>query len=175
MQSRTLRSYLAMFKVLDLSAIPDRKDNLGNEGYSQHAMIRAFIVKSREHIESIPRLIDYLDGNPILAEMCGFPNGKLPHSSQFYRFNANTKHTLIENLFYSINKKLVEQGVIHLDTFIMDSKPVLASTPENNLKNSDRNLTDKEKIPKRNPQATLCYLANPPITPQHSFGAIGTM
>ena len=52
MQSRTLRSYLEMFKMLDLSAIPERKHNLGNEGYSQHAMIRAFIVKTREHIES---------------------------------------------------------------------------------------------------------------------------
>lgn len=165
MQSRTLRSYLEMFKMLDLSTIPDRKHNLGNEGYSQHAMIRAFIVKSREHIESIPRLIDYLDGNPILAEMCGFPYGKLPHSSQFYRFIAKTKHSLFENLFYSIDKKLIEQDVVTMETFIMDSKPVLAATSENNLKNSDRNLTDKGKKPKRNPQATLCYLAK---SPDHS-------
>lgn len=52
-----------------------------------------------------------------------------------------------------------------MDTFIMDSKPVLAATSENNLKNSDRNLTDKGKKPKRNPQATLCYLAK---SPDHS-------
>lgn len=164
-QSRTLRSYLEMFKMLDLSAIPERKHNLGNEGYSQHAMIRAFIVKSREHIESIPRLIDYLDGNLILAEMCGFPDGKLPHSSQFYRFIAKTKHSLLENLFYSNNKKLIEQNIVTLDIFIMDSKPVLAATRDNNLKNSDRNLTDKEKKPKRNPEATLCYLSK---SPDHS-------
>jgi hypothetical protein len=160
-QSRTLRSYLEMFKMLDLSAIPERKHNLGNEGYSQHAMIRAFIVKSREHIESVPRLIDYLDGNPILAEMCGFP-GKLPHSSQFYRFLAKMKHSLIENLFYSSNKKLIELKIVTLDIFIMDSKPVLAATKENNQKNPDRNLKDKEKKPKRNPQATLSYFAKSP-------------
>jgi hypothetical protein len=164
-QSRTLRSYLEIFKMLDLSTMPERKHNSGNTGYSQHAMIRAFIVKSREHIESIPRLIDYLDGNPILAEMCGFPGGKLPHSSQFYRFNAKTKHSHIENLFYSTNKKLIEQKIVTLDTFIMDSKPVLAASRDNNLKNSDRNLTDKEKKPKRNPEATLCYLAK---SPDHS-------
>ena len=55
------------------------------------------------------------------------------------------KHSLIENLFYSSNKKLIEQKVVTMDTFIMDSKPVLAATRENNLKNSDRNLTDKGK------------------------------
>ena len=159
MHSQTLYSYMVMFKVVDLSAIPDRKYTIGNKGYSQHAMIRAFIVKSREHIESIPRLIDYLDGNPILAEMCGFPSGKLPDASQFYRFIAKTKHSLLENLLTSIDQKLIEQGVITLDTFIMDSKPVLAATCENNLKNPDRNLTDKEKKPKRNPHATLGYLA----------------
>ena len=159
MHSQTLYSYMVMFKVLDLSAIPDRKHNLGNKGYSQHAMIRAFIVKTREHIESIPRLIDFLDGNPILAEMCGFPFGKLPDASQFYRFIVKTKHSLLENLLTSIDQKLIEQGVITLDTFIMDSKPVLAATCENNLKNPDRNLTDKEKKPKRNPHATLGYLA----------------
>jgi len=159
MHSRTLRSYYEMFKMLDLSSIPDRPHDLGNEGYSQHAMLRAFIVKTREHIESVPRLIDYLDGNLILAEMCGFPNGKLPHSSQFYRFMAKTKHSDIENMFYSCNKKLIEQDAVTLETFIMDSKPVLAATKENNQKNPDRNLTDKEKKPKRNPQATLGYFA----------------
>jgi len=165
MNSQTLRSYLVMFKMLDLSIIPDRKHNLGNKGYSQHAMLRAFIVKTREHIKSIPRLIGYLDGNPILAEMCGFHDGKIPDASQFYRFIANTKHSLLEKLFYSIDRKLIEQDVVTSDTFIMDSKPVLAATRDNNPKNSGRNLTDKEKKPKRNPQAALCYLAK---SPDHS-------
>jgi hypothetical protein len=49
-----------------------------------------------------------------------------------------------------------------MDTFIMDSKPVLAATKENNQKNPDRNLTDKENKPKRNPQATLIYFAKSP-------------
>ena len=165
MQSRTLRSYYEMFKMLDLSSILVRPHDLGNEGYSQHAMIRAFIVKTREHIKSVPRLIDYLDGNPILAEMCGFPNGKLPHPSQFYRFMAKMNHSLLEKIFYKTDKDLIKLDAVTLGTFIMDSKPVLAATRENNLKNSDRNLTDKGKKPKRNPQATLCYLAK---SPDHS-------
>ena len=39
----------------------------------------------------------------------------------------------------------------------MDSKPVMAATKDNNLKNPNRNTTNKEKKPKRNPSATLSY------------------
>jgi hypothetical protein len=162
MNSQTLLSYYEMFKALDLSAILDRKYDRGKKGYSIHAMIRSLIVKNREHIESIPRLIDFLDGNPILAELCGFPFGKIPNASQFYRFIQDNEDSLFENLLYSINRKLIEAGEITLDTFIIDSKPVLAATSENNPKNPGRNLTDKNKIPIRNPQATLGYFAKAP-------------
>ena len=162
MNSPSLRSYFEMFSTLDLSGIPDREFEYGNKGYSFHAMLRALIVKHREHIESIPRLVDFFDLNPVMAVMCGFPLGKLPHASQFYRVMENTNHSLFENLLYSINRKLIESGEITMDTFIIDSKPVLAATCENNPKNSDRNLTDKKKIPKRNPMATLGYFSKSP-------------
>jgi len=44
-----------------------------------------------------------------------------------------------------------------LDEFILDSKPVMAATKENNFKNPNRNTKDKTKKPKRNPRATLGY------------------
>lgn len=161
-QSEPLRAYWEIFNVLDLSGIPDRTHDSGRKGYSVHAMIRALIVKHRERITSIPRLIDTLKGNPILAEMCGFPNGILPDESQFYRFLGQTKHTVFSNLLYTHNKALIEKKVLSLDTFILDSKPVLAATRENNPKNPDRNHTHKEQKPKRNPDATLGYLAKEP-------------
>jgi hypothetical protein len=130
-------------------------------------MIRAFIVKSREHIESVPRLIDYLDGNPILAEMCGFP-GKLPHSSQFYRFLAKMKHSLIENLFYSSNKKLIEQKIVTLDIFIMDSKRTIRRIPIAISKIRKRNQKGIPRLPS-------AILPNPLITQKLSFGAFATM
>lgn len=162
MNSRVLSSYCEMFKELDFSGIPDRKHKYGKKGYSVYAMVRALIVKNREHIESIPRLIDFLDGNPIMAELCGFPYGKLPHSSQFYRFLKHTRNEMFENLLYPINSKLIQSGEITMDTFIIDSKPVLAATNDNNPKNSGRNLTKKEKIPKRNPEAALAVFAKNP-------------
>jgi len=161
-RSEPLRNYLEIFKVLNLDDIPDRTHDSGRKGYSIHAMIRALIVKHRERINSIPRLIDHLKGNPILAEMCGFPNGILPDESQFYRFLGKTNHSLFSNLLHMHNKTLIEKKALSLDTFILDSKPVLAATRENNPKNSDRNLTKKERKPKRNPDATLGYLAKEP-------------
>lgn len=160
--SKSLHAYQELFRVLDLSAIPDRKNRFGRKGYSTHAMIRALIVKHRERIDSIPRLIDHLDGNPVLAQLCGFTPGVLPDATQFYRLLGHIKHSLIDQTLYSLNRVLIEKGVITLDTFLIDSKPVLAATRDNNPKNPDRNITDKEKIPKRNPAATLGYLAKAP-------------
>jgi hypothetical protein len=119
-------------------------------------------VKHRERVTSIQRLIDFLKLNPILAEMCGFPNGILPDASQFYRFLQCTKHAVFERILRAVNKTLIEKKALLLDTFILDSKPVLAATKENNPKNPDRNLTKKEQKPARNPDATLGYLAKEP-------------
>jgi len=161
-RSEPLRAYWEMFNVLDLYAIPDRTHDSGRKGYSVHAIIRALIVKHRERIDSIPRLIDHLKGNPILSELCGFPNGILPDASQFYRFLQGTKHSVFERILHAVNKTLIEKKAISLDTFILDSKPVLAATKENNPKNPDRNITKKEQKPKRNHDATLGYLAKAP-------------
>jgi hypothetical protein len=120
-------------------------------------MIRAFIVKHLEEISSVPRLIDFLDAHPVLVDMCGFDNGKLPDASQFYRFLQSTNNSVLENIHLKINRILVEKNVVSLDTFIIDSKPVMAATRENNLKNPTRNTRDKTRKPKRNSQATLGY------------------
>ena len=161
-ESRSLRVYLELFRALDLSAIPDRMKELGRKGYSVHAMIRALIVKHRERIESIPQLVQYLDGNPILAELCGFTPGVLPGETPFYRLLGRLRHALLEKTLQALNRTLIEAGAVTLDTFLMDSKPVLAATADNNIKNPDRNLTDKKKKPARNPRATLGYLAEAP-------------
>ena len=162
MHSKPLRAYKELFQALDLSAIPNRMKELGRIGYSVHAMIRALIVKHREQISSMERLVDHLDGNPILSELCGFTPGVLPDASRFYVLLGRIKHSLLEQTLYTLNKVLIEKGVVTLDTFLIDSKPVLAATRENNPKNPDRNLTNKEKKPKRNPAATLGYFAKAP-------------
>ena len=151
------RKYFLLFKSLDLSDVPDRNIGVGCSGHSRHALIRAFIVKHLEEIKSVPRLIEFLDAHPVLTEMCGFSMGALPDKSQFYRFLQHTKNSVLENIHLKINRTLVDEGVVSLDTFIIDSKPVMAATRQNNFKNPKRNTRDKTRKPKRNPQAALGY------------------
>lgn len=155
--SPLLRKYYLIFKGLDLSALPNRNDRIGRAGHSRHAILRALIIKHLEGIKSIRLLIDYLDTFPALLEMCGFELGNLPDETQFYWFLKNTKNSKLKTIHKKHNKLLIEHGIIDLDEFILDSKPVMAATKENNLKNPNRNTTNKNKIPKRNPRATLNY------------------
>jgi len=139
------RKYDAIFSVMDLSGLPDTNDEVGRTGYSRHAILRALIVKHLEEVKSIPRLLEYLDAHPILTEMCGFCMGCLPDESQFYRFLKETRNGLLQQVHENVNKILVERGIATLDLFAVDSKPVMAATRENNLKNPRRNTADSKK------------------------------
>ncbi len=155
--SNTLQKYNAIFKALDLKGFPDRRYHRGRAGYSRHAMLRAFIVKHLERIRYVPQLIDYLDANPVLAQMCGFTPALLPDESQFYRFLKESPNSQIQNLLHQAAKKLINEGSTSNEIFVLDSKPILAATKHNNLKNPHRKLKKDSGPPKRNPQATLGY------------------
>ncbi len=152
-----MRKYYYIFKSLNLSALPDRNDSLGRTGHSRHAILRAFIIKHLERIKSVPQLIEYLNSIPPLAEMCGFDLGALPDESQFYRFLKNTKNSTLKAVHKTANDLLIKEGLLSLDEFILDSKPIQAATKENNFKNPNRNTTNKAKKPRHNPRATLSY------------------
>jgi transposase len=155
------RKYYFLFQRFDLSGLPDRNQGVGCTGHSRRAMLRAFIVKHLEEIKTVPRLIEYLENHPVIAELCGFDmRTRLPDESQFYRFLKITSNLLLQQLYYRINHQLIEQDIISLDIFIMDSKPVMAATKHNNFKNPRRNTTNKDKKPKRNPGATLSYYSH---------------
>ena len=155
--SNFYRKYDLLFRALDLSHLHDKNCGVGRTGYSRHAMLKAFIVKHLEQIKSVPRLIEFLAAHPILTEMCGFAMGCLPDESQFYRFLYETHNSVLEHIQHLLNKGLIDKEIISLECLIIDSKPVMAASRENNLKNPTRNIRNKNKIPKRNPSATLCY------------------
>lgn len=152
-----MRKYYYIFKSLNLSALKDRNDHIGRTGHSRHAIMRAFIVKHLEGIKSVPELIKYLHSIPPLMEMCGFDLGDLPDETQFYRFMRDTKNSTLKAVHKTANDVLIENNLVSLDEFILDSKPIKAATKENNFKNPNRNTTNKSKKPKRNPRATLSY------------------
>ena len=156
-QSSFYKKYYLLFSSLDLSKFPDTNNSVGRTGYSRHAMLRALIVKAQEEIASIPKLIRFLDANPVLTEMCGFTAGALPDESQFYRFLRNTTNSALQHVHHTINKKLIDADILSTTHLLMDSKPIMAATRENNFKNPGRNTRNKFKKPKRNPSATLGY------------------
>lgn len=152
-----VRKYETIFSVLDLSHIPEFNYGVGADGTSQHALLRAFIIRSLEGLEKVSALIHFLEANPALKYLCGFRNGLLPHNSQFYRFLKKTKHSVLEDLLLRVNRTLIGEKVLTVKVTAVDSKPVKALTRENNPKNPQRNLRDKTRKPRRNPTATLGY------------------
>jgi len=157
LSSNFYRKYFLIFSSLKLDSFPDKNYGIGCTGYSRHAILKAFIVKHLEEIKSIPRLIEFLDAHPILTEMCGFKMGRLPNESVFYRFLKSTKNSDLQDIYIAINRELIKKDILSLDTFIFDSKPIMAATKENNFKNPRRNTKNKNKKPKRNPNAALSY------------------
>ncbi len=152
--------YQTLFKNLDLSHIKDHNDGVGCSGYSTHSMIKALIVKTLERIPSIPDLVWRLQNKPYLSKyVLGFKT-TIPDESQFYRFIKKFHTSEIEKLIANVNKDTLKLLGKNIKTVIIDSKPIKANTKENNPKNFNHNLSDKNIKPKRNEQSTLSYFSS---------------
>ena len=151
------RKYFLLFQALDLSGIRDVNLGVGCTGHSRHAILRAFIIKHGERIKTVPKLIKFLEAHPVLSEMCGFTAGNLPDESQFYRFLGAINNSVLQDIHHIVTQKLIDENIVSMDNFIMDSKPIMAATRENNFKNPKRNTRNKQRKPERNLSATLSY------------------
>jgi len=156
--SSLLRKYQAIFNALDVSGFPDRPCDRGRLGISRHALVKAMIFKHLERIDAMTQLARRINANPVLADLCGFDQ-ELPEDdpSVFYRFLKDTPNGRIQDLMHRTVKRLIDAGELSDDVLILDSKPILAATRENNPKNPNRKLNKSLGHPKRNPQATLGY------------------
>jgi hypothetical protein len=159
-----VQKYEKIFAELDLSHVAEFNSGIGANGTSQHALIRAFLIRSLESLKTIPALIGFLQANPALIYICGFRNQTIPHDSQFYRFLKKTNHSVIEHLLVRANKALIEENVLSLNITAVDSKPVKALTKHNNPKNPHRDQKNKNKKIKQHPKATLGYYSYVPTT-----------
>jgi len=159
-----IQKYEKIFAELDISSIGEFNRGIGANGTSQHALVRAFVIRSLESLKTVPALIRFFQANPALVYLCGFRNQIIPHDSQFYRFLRKTNHSVIEDLLYKANKILIDENVLSLNITAVDSKPVKALTRHNNPKNPRRDQKNKNKKIKRNPKATLGYYSYVPTT-----------
>ena len=143
--SSLLQKYYYLFQALDLSILPDRNNGVGRTGHSQHAILRAFIVKHLQQIKSVPQLIEYIEAMPPLLELCGFTLGDMPDESQFYRFLTDTNNAILKNIHHSLNQRLIEQGLVSLDELIARLKARNGRHQRKQFKNPARNTTNKAK------------------------------
>ena len=92
--------YENIFDSIDLSFIPEFiPSKYGPKGYSQHALIRSFIVMKLQAIKEITTLRDYLYLNLKIAHLCGFDITKsLPSYSVFQRFIKNFNNKIIKQI-----------------------------------------------------------------------------
>ncbi len=159
-QSPLIKRYQTLFDQLDLSFIKQFNTGVGATGYSRHALIKALIYQKLECIASISMLTRHLKDHPIVADVCGFDPNEIPDETVFYRFLKRTKNSTFQKIHYLLNQRLIEIGILSLNILAIDSKPILANTKENNIKNPNRNLTNKNKKPTADPNSALGYFSS---------------
>ena len=97
---------LSRVEVGPLLALFRRKPGRGRPPYDRLPLIYAFLSCYPLNIQSIQNLVDRLNNDPALRNICGF-HGRIPHRSTFSRtFSVLAGH---RRLFYDIFEELTRQ------------------------------------------------------------------
>ena len=127
--------YDELFINLDLSCIPAYNSKIGRTGYSNHAMICAFIVMKCEGFSQISDLHDYLSNNLIIAHYCGFDISRELHSyAKFTRFIREFDNNMLQTVMQSQVLKVAGLSLIDSSFIALDATPVKANVSNNNPK-----------------------------------------
>ena len=134
---------------LDLSCIPEHNSKTGRTGYSNHAMICAFIVMKCEGFSQISDLLDFLSNNLIIAYHCGFNiMTKLPSYAKFTRFIREFDNDVLQTVMQSHVLKAVDLTLVDPSFIALDATPVKANVSNNNPKSFKKDKFSKNIQPK---------------------------
>ena len=148
--------YDDLFINLDLSCIPAHNSKTGRAGYSNHAMICAFIVMKCEGFSQISDLHDYLSNNLIIAHYCGFDITKeLPSYAKFTRFIREFDNESLQSVMQSQVLKAVDLALIDTSFIALDATPVKANVSNNNPKSFRKNKFSKDEHPSADKDCAL--------------------
>lgn len=150
--------YFKIFETLDLSMFPDEVNsgNSGPEGFSRHALFKAYMVMKCEKFSEITQLQEYLFNNQVIAHTCGFDiMKKLPSYWTYRRFIKNTAHKWFSAVMQSQVETLVSLGFIDGSFISLDSTSIEANTAKNNSKSFDKTRFDKSILPKSDKDCKL--------------------
>lgn len=142
--------YEHIFDNIDLSFIPEFiPSKYGPKGYSQHALIRSFIVMKLQSIKEITALRDYLFLNLKIAYLCGFDITKpLPSYSVFQRFIKNFNNKILKQIMKNQVIQCSNLEILSSEITCVDSTPIKANTKFNNPKCFSSNKFKKCNQPK---------------------------
>lgn len=103
--------YDSLFLNLDLSSIQEYPAT-ERKGFSNQAMVCAFIVMKCEGFSMISDLVDYLNNNLLIAHYCGFDISKhLPSYWTFDRFLLSFDNSILSDImksrFFPLLKKVL--------------------------------------------------------------------
>ena len=126
--------YDSLFLNLDLSTVQEYPVT-GRKGFSNHAMVCAFIVMKCEGLSMISDLVDYLNNNLLIAHYCGFDISRpLPSYWTLDRFLINFDHSILSDIMKAQVLSLADKGIIDSSFIGLDSTPIEANTSQNNPK-----------------------------------------
>lgn len=147
--------YDSLFLNLDLSLVPEFPKT-GRKGFSNHAMICAFIVMKCEGFSMVTDLVDYLNNNLLIAHYCGFDiSASLPSYWTFDRFLKQIDNDMLSSVMKSQVLYLSKQGIIDASFIGLDSTPVAANTSQNNPKSFSSNKFKPDNQPRADADCKL--------------------
>jgi transposase, IS4 family protein len=148
--------YNELFMNLDLSCIPEYNSKTDRTGYSNHAMICAFIVMKCEGFSQISDLLDFLSNNLIIAYYCGFNvMDKLPSYAKFTRFIREFDNDVLQTVMQSQVLKAVDLTLVDPSFIALDATPVKANVSNNNPKSFKKDKFSKNIQPKADKDCRL--------------------
>lgn len=148
--------YNELFMNLDLSCIPEYNSKTGRTGYSNHAMICAFIVMKCEGFSQISDLLDFLSNNLIIAYYCGFNvMDKLPSYAKFTRFIREFDNDVLQTVMQSQVLKAVDLTLVDPSFIALDATPVKANVSNNSPKSFKKDKFSKNIQPKADKDCRL--------------------
>ena len=147
--------YDSLFLNLDLSSVQEYPVT-GRKGFSNHAMVCAFIVMKCEGLSMISDLVDYLNNNLLIAHYCGFDISRpLPSYWTFDRFLINFDHSILSDIMKAQVLSLADKGIIDSSFIGLDSTPIEANTSQNNPKSFISNKFNPANQPKADKDCKL--------------------
>ncbi|MCI6139327.1 MAG: transposase, partial [Clostridium sp.] len=147
--------YDSLFLNLDLSSVQEYPVT-GRKGFSNHAMVCAFIVMKCEGLSMISDLVDYLNNNLLIAHYCGFDiSGPLPSYWTFDRFLINFDHSILSDIMKAQVLSLADKEIIDSSFIGLDSTPIEANTSQNNPKSFISNKFNPAYQPKADKDCKL--------------------